>query len=263
VLDNGRRVSFEIETSQKTYVTFRLEVTNKGGHSSVPRPDNAIYTLAAGLTRLAAFSFPLKTNPSTRLYFERRSKLETGPLAADMAAFARRDLDAGRRLASDTAVNPILHTTCVATMLEAGHQENALAQRARAMVQCRLMPDESPASVQTTLEEVLADPAIHVTIPDQVVQAGESPPTPAFMRKVDKVVDSMWPGVPVLPVMAAGASDSIFTRNAGIASFGLSGAFEDIHDGRAHGRDERIGVSAFYESVEFAYRLMKELSKAK
>jgi acetylornithine deacetylase/succinyl-diaminopimelate desuccinylase-like protein len=262
-LDNGRRVSFEIETSQKTYVTFRLEVTNKGGHSSVPRPDNAIYTLAAGLTRLAAFQFPLKTNASTRLYFERRAKLEDGERAADMAAVARGDIEAARRLSNDVAINPILHSTCVATMLDAGHQENALPQRARATVQCRIMPDETPASAQAVLEAVLADPAIAVSIPDEVVRAGESPPTPVFMAKLDKVVGSMWPGVPVLPVMAAGASDAIFTRNGGIPTYGLSGAFEDVHDGRAHGRDERIGVPAFYESVEFAYRLMKELSKAK
>jgi acetylornithine deacetylase/succinyl-diaminopimelate desuccinylase-like protein len=263
-LVNGRRTHLEVETSQKIYVTFQLEVTNKGGHSSLPRPDNAIYSLAAGLTRLAAFQFPYKTNATTRLYFERMARMKTGQEKADMLAVSGPTIDeaAARRLAADTASNSLLHSTCVATMLSAGHQENALPQRARATVQCRIMPDETPEATRQTLIGVLADPSISVTIPDQVVSGPESPPSPAVIGKVEKVVRSMWPEVTVIPAMVAGASDSLFTRNAGIPSYGVSGVFEDALDRREHGRDERVGVSAFYEAVEFTYRLMKETSGA-
>ncbi len=263
-LENGKRQEFGLQTSEKTYVTYTLEVTNRGGHSSEPRPDNAIYQLANGLTRLEKFQFPFKTNATTRLYFARTAMLETGQARADMLAVAKdkMDLAAAKRLSKDVARNAILHSTCVATMLNAGHQENALPQRAQAVVQCRIMPSETVEGTKVALEKVLADPAIHVSVRGLVTIAPESPPTPALLSSVEKVVHSMWPGVPVIPAMSAGASDFIFTRNAGIPSYGISGAWEDIHDERAHGRDERREMGSFYESVEFTYRLMKELSKA-
>lgn len=260
----GRRVAFSIETSQKTYVTYRLEVTNKGGHSSEPRPDNAIYALANGLAQLSKFQFPLKTNATTRLFFAQRAKLETGQRSADMRAVAKSpiDLKAAARLAKDTELNAILHSTCVATMLKAGVQENALPARADAVVQCRIMPDETVAATKAALEKAVADPQIKVSVIGDVVSAPESPPTPELLGSVQKVVASMWPGKPVVPAMAAGASDSIFTRNAGIPSYGVAGAWEDVNDDRAHGRDERHEIGDFYASVEFTYRLMKELTTA-
>jgi acetylornithine deacetylase/succinyl-diaminopimelate desuccinylase-like protein len=261
-LENGRRLGFDMETSQKTYVTLLAEVTNKGGHSSQPRPDNAIYTLAAGLTRLAAFQFPLKLNDTTRLYLQRAAVFQSGQTKADMLAASGSDLQAARRLAQDPAFNSFLHSTCVATMLSGGHQENALPQRATATIQCRIMPDETPEQTRLAVLGVMADPLISLKIPDQVVSSPPSPPTPAIMARVQGVIDSMWPGVPLIPTMAAGASDALFMRNGGIPTYGVSGVFEDIHDGRAHGRDERVGVQAFYESVEFTYRLMKATSKA-
>ena len=262
-LVNGKRQEFGVQTSEKTYVTYTLEVTNKGGHSSEPRPDNPIYQLANGLTRLEKFQFPFKTNATTRLYFARTAELETGQVRADMLAVSKdkMDLAAAARLAKDVARNAILHSTCVATMLSAGHQENALPQRAQATVQCRIMPDETVDGTRTTLMKVLADPAIKVSVHGLVTIAPESPPTTTLLTSVEKVVHSMWPGVPIIPAMSAGASDSIFTRNAGIPSYGISGAWEDIHDERAHGRDERREMGSFYESVEFTYRLMKELSR--
>jgi acetylornithine deacetylase/succinyl-diaminopimelate desuccinylase-like protein len=262
----GKRLDFGVETSQKTYVTYHLEVTNKGGHSSEPRPDNAIYQLANGLVRLSRFQFPFKTNATTRLYFQRRAMLESGQRRADMLAISKSpviDRKAAARLAKNTEINAILHSTCVATMLHAGVQENALPARAQAVVQCRIMPDETVEGVRSTLEKVLADPGIKITVPDQVVSAPESPPSEALLASVEKVVHSMWPGVPVIPAMAAGASDSIFTRNAGIPSYGVSGGWADVSDIRAHGRDERRKVDAFYQSVEFTYRLMKELGTAR
>jgi acetylornithine deacetylase/succinyl-diaminopimelate desuccinylase-like protein len=184
-----------------------------------------------------------------------------GKLRADMLAVAKQpmDLKAAARLAKDTEINAILHSTCVATMLNAGVQENALPARAVATVQCRIMPDETVEGVQAVLQKVVADPKIKITHPDAVVSAPESPPSHALFGSIEKVVHSMWPGVPVIPAMAAGASDSIFTRNAGIPSYGVSGAWADVNDVRAHGRDERREIGAFYESVEFTYRLMKEL----
>jgi acetylornithine deacetylase/succinyl-diaminopimelate desuccinylase-like protein len=260
-IDNGRKVDFSVETSQKIYVTYRLEVTNRGGHSSEPRPDNAIYQLANGLVKLAGFQFPYRTNATTRLYFQRRAALETGDTRSEMLALAKEpvDLGAAARLAKLTEMNAILHSTCVATMLNAGVQENALPARADAVVQCRIMPDETVAGTQATLEKVLGDPQIKVSVMGNVVSGPESKPDPAVFGPLEKVVHSMWPDKPVIPAMAAGASDSLFTRGAGIPSYGISGAWEDVNDDRAHGRDERRKQDAFYESVEFTYRLMKEL----
>jgi acetylornithine deacetylase/succinyl-diaminopimelate desuccinylase-like protein len=263
---HGKRMDFGIETSQKTYVTFHMETTNRGGHSSEPRADNAIYQLANGLVKLGKFQFPFKTNATTRLYFQRRAMLEQGQVRADMLAVSKSpkiDEAAATRLAKDTTRNAILHSTCVATMLEGGVQENALPARAQATVQCRIMPDETVAGTQATVQKVAADPGIKFSIAGYVVSAPESPPTKELLGSVEKAVHSMWPGVPVIPAMAAGASDSIFTRNAGIPSYGVSGAWADVDDDRAHGRDERRKIDSFYQSVEFTYRLMKELTGPK
>jgi len=260
-----RKIDFVVETSEKTYVTYKLEVTNKGGHSSEPRPDNAIYGLANGLVKLSRFQFPYRTNATTRLYFQRRAMLENGAMRADMQAVAKEpvDLAAAARLSKLTEMNAILHSTCVATMLNAGVQENALPARADAVVQCRIMPDETVAGTQATLEKVLGDPAIKVSVMGGVVHGPESQPTPAVLGGIESVVHAMWPGKPVIPAMGAGASDSLYTRSAGIPSYGVGGAWEDIDDVRAHGRDERRKQDSFYESVEFTYRLMKEMGDAK
>jgi acetylornithine deacetylase/succinyl-diaminopimelate desuccinylase-like protein len=263
--ENGKRLDFGVETGEKTYVTFTITTSNKGGHSSEPRPDNAIYELADGLVKLAHYQFPFKTNASTRLYFKAMSAHETGQTAADMLSVAKDgpiDQAAATRLAKDTSMNSILHSTCVATMLSGGHQENALAGSATATVQCRIMPDETMAQTQATLEKVVADPAIKFANIGIVSSAPETVPNPAVMAKVTDVVHSMWPGVTVEPVMDAGASDSIFTRNAGIPSYGVGGGWNDINDLRMHGRDERHEINDFYSSVEFTYRLMKALSGA-
>src|SRR5215469_1331979 len=261
---NNQRLDYGVETSEKTYVTYTMTVTNKGGHSSEPRPDNAIYALANGLVKLQKFQFPIHTNATTRLYFERMAPQQTGQRRADFLAMTKPNFDpaAAQRLAQDVPINAILHSTCVATMLNAGVQENALPARAIATVQCRIMPDETVAGTKATLEKVVDDPSIKVDTLGLVLSAPESPPSPAVFHKVEEVVHSMWPGQPVIPNMSAGASDSIFTRNGGIPSYGISGGWIDIHDIRAHGRDERREEHAFYESVEFTHRLMLELSKA-
>ena len=260
---DGKRLDFTVETVQKTYVTYTMTVTNKGGHSSEPRPDNAIYQLADGLVKLSKFQFPFKTNATTRLYMKSIAARQSGQTRADMLTLAgspKVDEAAAQRLARDPAMNSILHSTCVATMLDAGVQENALPARAVATVQCRIMPDETFAGTKATLEKVVGDPAIKVSQLGIFTQAAESPPTPELLASVGKVVDSMWPDQPVVPVMAAGASDSIFTRNAGIPSYGIGGGWNDLGDLRMHGRDERMNQSIYYQTVEFTYRLMKQLT---
>jgi acetylornithine deacetylase/succinyl-diaminopimelate desuccinylase-like protein len=262
----NRRLYMGLETSEKSYVTFGLEVTNRGGHSSLPEPDNAIYRLAAGLGRIAKLNFPVRLSPTTRAYFATLSKTESGQLSRDLMKMATAtgelDRSAIRRLESSMFYNAMLHTTCVATMLSGGHAENALPQRAGATIQCRMLPDDSQANVQAQLTKALNDPAIRISVTTPAIPGPESIVTPALKRKFEGVVESMWPGVPVVPDMDAGASDSKFTRSAGIPTFGITGIFTDIDDNRAHGKDERIAVSGFYEDVEFTYRLMKAFSAA-
>ena len=261
-IENGKRIDFSIETVQKTYMTFKMETTNRGGHSSEPRPDNAIYELAAGLTKLSQYQFPLKTNATSRLYFKAIADTATGQRKADLLAISKEPMDqaAAQRLAKEIPMNAILHTTCVATMLKAGVQENALPSSADATVQCRVFPDEPEAQTLATLQKVVGDPNIKVSLLEPVEVGPETVPDPKVMAQVAKVVHGMWPGVPVMPVMSAGASDSLFTRAAGIPSYGVGGGWGDVNDVRAHGRDERDEIGNFYQTVEFTYRLMKELT---
>lgn len=262
-LKDGRRLRYTIQASEKIYLSYILEVKNKGGHSSLPVRDNAIYHLAAGLARLAEFDFPVRLNEVTRTYFERAAALEAGGAAADMRAVARLAPDpaAVSRLAASSALyNAYLRTTCVATRLDAGHADNALPQTARAVVNCRLLPDDTPATVEQTLVRVLADPEIKVSPKGEARPAPPSPLRPEIMQPVERIVARMWPGIPVIPVMESGATDGLYLRRAGIPAYGISGLFVDIDDVRAHGRDERIGVREFYEDEEFLYQLMKALA---
>jgi acetylornithine deacetylase/succinyl-diaminopimelate desuccinylase-like protein len=261
---NGERQFFEVGTSEKTYVTFTLETTSPGGHGSLPGPDNAIYRLAAGLGRLQAFKFPVMLTATTRTSFEKLGALESGPTAMDMHAVAQSppDLAAAERLSQNVRLNAQLRTTCVATLISGGHAENALPQRAKATIQCRMLPGDSAANVQNLLVATLADPAVRITLDAPPIVSPESPPTPQIMKKVALLVHSMWPNVPIIPTMATGFSDDRQTRNAGMASYDISGVWADVDENRAHGRDERIGIQAFDESVEFTYRLLKTMSSA-
>ena len=264
VSKGDKRLYIGLETSEKVFVTFRAEVTNKGGHSSLPEPDNAIYRLAAGLGRLSKFSFPVHLNTTTHAWFGEMAKLESGQRRRDMEAMLQPTLDmaAVKRLEGQTFLNAMLHTTCVATLLDGGHAENALPQRAGAAIQCRMLPEDTQAGTQALLERALADPQIKLSVMTPAAPGPESPPTPAVMAKMRSVVNSMWPNLPVVPDMDAGASDGKFTRGAGIPTYGITGLFADIDDNRAHGRDERIRVNNFYEDVEFTYRLLKAFSAA-
>jgi acetylornithine deacetylase/succinyl-diaminopimelate desuccinylase-like protein len=256
----GRRVFYGVQTSEKTYVTLVAEVTNKGGHSSEPRGDNAIYELSAALQRLAAFRFPVHLTDTTRAFFAGQAQLESGTRRADMQAVGNGDVAAADRLSVDPTNNAQLRTTCVATMLEAGHAENALAQAARATIQCRLIPGETEENIRSKLEQALADPGLKLTVTRHAGPNPESPPTEAVMSVYKRVLHSMWPDLIVMPSMDAGGSDSRLTRAAGIPSYGAISNFFDLEDYRAHGRDERIKADRFAEGAELTYRLMKAFS---
>jgi acetylornithine deacetylase/succinyl-diaminopimelate desuccinylase-like protein len=261
-IKNGRYGSNDVQAAEKVYQSFALEARNKGGHSARPSKDNAIYRLAAGLTRLSAFDFPIRLNEVTRTYFERMSRVEQGDVARDMRALAVTPVDmaAAERLAKQPYYNALLRTTCVPTLLQGGHAENALPQLARAVVNCRMLPDDTAANVMQTLVREIGDKEIAVTPVAQARPGPASPLSPALMRALDRITTEMWPGVPVVPVMGTGATDGKWFRMAGIATYGL-GAFEDVDDSRAHGRDERMGVRQFYEEREFLYRLIRALTE--
>jgi len=260
VLRDGRRVMFTVQASEKVYATYALEATDKGGHSSLPRPaDNPIYRLAGVLERLAAYQFPVQLNDVSRAFFERSAAIDTGRLADDERGVLKDPPDSGAvaRLSAVPFYNSKLRTTCVATMLAAGHAENALPQAARATVNCRVLPGEPPAGVEATLGRLAADQRVTVRTVYTPIPSPPSPLTPAIMGTLERLVAEQFPGVPIVPVMEAGATDGLFLRNAGIPTYGVSAVFEDPNDIRAHGRDERIGVQSFYDALEFWYQMMR------
>ena len=262
LIKDGKYLLNAVQPSEKVYQSFRLEVRNAGGHSSRPVKDNAIYHLAEGLTRLSKYQFPARLNEVTLGYFQRMSALQSGQLGADMKTLAKNPSDKGAiaRLSTLPYENALLRTTCVATRLEGGHADNALPQTARAVVNCRLLPGDSPVEVRAALTRVLDDPKISVTPIGDANPSEASPLRPDIMGAIEQITNQMWPGIPVIPVMSTGATDGLYLRNAAIPTYGVSGFFEDVDDTRAHGRDERLGVRQFYEGREFLYRLVKALS---
>ena len=261
----GRRIANTVQASEKVYVDYTLEATNKGGHSSMPQPENAIYDLAAALTRVGAFAFPVNLNEVTRAYFTGMAGVESGPAAADFKAVAQSgtpDPAVIARLSTVPLHNAMLRTTCVATMVTAGHALNALPQRASANINCRVLPGEDPQAVQRTLLEVIANPKLTLTPVEAAMPSPPSPLTPEIMQTIARITDQMWPGVPVIPFMSTGATDGLFFREAGIPIYGVSGLFGDMDDVRAHGRDERIGIREFFDGQEFLWRLVTMLSGA-
>lgn len=261
---DGAELMHGVQTSEKVYLTFRLETTNPGGHSSRPRPDNAIYALAAGLGRLAEHRFPIVLNETTRAFFERSAAFEADPAtAADMRAAAAEppDLEAAERLAAASSYhNALLRTTCVATRLEAGHADNALPQTARATVNCRVLPGQDLDAVDAALARVLDDPAIAIARVNDPTPSPPSPLAPDVMGPIETLTEEFWPGVPVVPVMSTGATDGLYARNAGIPVYGVAAIFEDPEDARAHGRDERIEIDRYFEALEFWRRMVEAVA---
>jgi acetylornithine deacetylase/succinyl-diaminopimelate desuccinylase-like protein len=251
-----------VQASEKVYMDLRLQVLNAGGHSSLPVKDNAIYHLAAALSRIAASEFPMRLNEVTRAYFQRGAAAEPSDVGADMRAVAQRnDTAAARRLASASAFfNAQLRTTCVATMVSAGHAPNALPQSAVANVNCRMLPDAVADSVIATIRRIVDDTAVAVSVTTAPVASPASPLIPEVLGPVERLTAATWPGAVVVPSMETGATDGLYLRNAGIPVYGISGVALDADDIRAHGRDERIRVRAFYTGLEFTYRLVQALS---
>jgi acetylornithine deacetylase/succinyl-diaminopimelate desuccinylase-like protein len=255
--------AFNIQTSEKVYQTYLLTSTNPGGHSSIPRPENAINQLAQALVRIGEYQFPVRISENTRLMFARSAALETGQMAADMAAMGRENFseEAAQRLAQDPYINAILRTTCIPTELTGGHAENALPRMATATINCRIIPGIDPADVSAKLEQLVNDPAIQFS---SVYDAKPSPASvmPAALQEtLEHLVDESWPGVTVIPEMSTGATDGLFVRNAGIPVFGVAGWFMRTSDIRAHGLDEKIGIAEFHAGTEFWYRMLTTLSQ--
>jgi acetylornithine deacetylase/succinyl-diaminopimelate desuccinylase-like protein len=272
VTEHGKLLYYELDGTEKVYGDFQLMVTNPGGHSSLPVPDNAIYALADGLARLEKYEFPFELNTLTRGYYEQMATMVTGQRAADMRAILRTPPDpaAIARLSHDPDDHSIMHTTCVATRLEGGHANNALPQRAAAVVNCRILPGHSPEEVRQVLIQVVADPRITVRYIDDVGQVRDKasdrkgyPPPPLsaeIMKPLEALVTADWPGLKVLPNMSAGASDGVYTSAVGLPTYTITGIAIDKDNERAHGRDERLGVDAFYKGNEFFYQYMRAMT---
>jgi acetylornithine deacetylase/succinyl-diaminopimelate desuccinylase-like protein len=266
--DQGRPKLIELQTAEKTYQDFTITARGTTGHSSVPRADNAIYALAAGLTRIGAYTFPARLLPVTRAYLQNRAELEPPDVAAAMrklaAAQGEPPADALAVLDRDPTLAASLRTTCVATMLSGGTRVNALPAKATANVNCRILPGETPADVQRELARVIADPKLTIE-PTEEPAFGEpstlTGPGPVAIRAV---VEEMWPGLPIVPFMSRGATDSRFLRARGIDAYGINpiGLSED-DDSRMHGIDERIPASSLKPGLEFLYRLVVELATKK
>ena len=270
--ENGRPLYFRIDASEKLYADYQLEVTSPGGHSSEPVPDNAIYTLTHGLDRLAAYGFPFELNNVTRAYYERMSAMVGGERGAEMRGVLQTSPgdDPSRRGRGTQEDYWVTHTTCVATRLEAGHANNALPQRAQAVVNCRILPGHSPQEVQRTLRTVVADPQIkvrYITSDGRVFdrapasEAFAPPPLlPQMLTPLEKLVDETWPKLKVIPFMSPGASDAVHTSAAGIPTYTFAPLAVDPRDDREHGRDERLGIDTFYQGNEFLRRYLMQLT---
>jgi acetylornithine deacetylase/succinyl-diaminopimelate desuccinylase-like protein len=267
----GRRVALEIQAGEKFSQSYRLEVTNPGGHSSRPLPDNAIYRLAGALKRLEAYEFPVEFTEASRGYFAGMAKILAGrgetTLATALATLVRDPADRAAATSvaqADPSWNAMLRTTCVATMLEAGHALNALPQRARASVNCRLFPGSTVASVREALVSVVADPAVSVAPLAVRGAEGVAPPalTAAIVGPVEAVAREFWPGVPILPVLQPAGTDGKFLNAAGIPTYGIEPIFVGPDLGNVHGLNEHVGVTALLEGREFLYRLVKRYADA-
>ena len=270
-LDHGQPIVADVEATEKVYADYQVTASNRGGHSSLPRPDNAIYELMTALNKLAAYSFPFELNEVTRTYFDNLSKRETGQTAADMRAIlaAPPDLNAAARLSAEPSFNSNFRTTCVATRLSGGHANNALPQTAQANVNCRIFPGHSPEEIRQKLIALFGDPKLVVkyvsdagvvsdTAPERKAIAPPAPIKEVF-EPLTRITQQIWPGTPVTPVMEDGASDSIYFAQAGIPCYGYSAVALERDDDRAHGQDERLPIDSYWKSLDFFYAFTKAL----
>jgi acetylornithine deacetylase/succinyl-diaminopimelate desuccinylase-like protein len=257
----GKPVLHSVQVSEKVYLSFDFEATHPGGHSSIPGRENAIYNLAASLDRLSRHDFPARMNYVMRMHAAKSAEIESGELAAALAGVATGQPTAEqvRVVSRVPGYNAQLRTTCVATRLEGGHADNALPQRAKATVNCRLLPGEEPEYVRSELQRIAGD-KVRVTARANVRRSDPTDPESAVFSTIRRVSESMWPGVPVTPVMSTGATDGSRLRNAEIPAYGVSGLFVEYGENRMHGRDERLRVESFHEGAAFLDRLVRALA---
>lgn len=257
----GKPISLNIQAGEKFPQDYRLEVTNPGGHSSRPTKNNAIYHLAGGLTRISQYEFPYQSTDASRAFFDKMGPVVGGPMGAAMSAFAKDPTDkkAADTIAEEPGVNGMVHTTCVATMLEGGHATNALPQRARANVNCRIFPGATAEDVRQTLEKIVDDPQIKVSITGSRSEVTKAPPplTPEIMKPIETLIAKMWPGVPLIPVLQPGATDAAFLTPVGIPTYGVPGGLGEPDGNGVHGLNERTRVSSLYKQRDFLFELVK------
>lgn len=262
-LRNGKPLFNSVQAMEKVSTNVTLRATNRGGHSSVPRPDNAIVALADALAKVGRRQFPVRFTEVTRAFFEKTADLEAPEMGRAMTALVANPNDSAALavVAADPRYNAMLRTTCVPTMLSGGHATNALPQLAEATVNCRLFPTDTPEVVRADIERLVKDTTVEVTMRATARPPAPSPLLPELFDAVNTVTREMWGNVPVIPVMSTGATDSRFFRALGVPSYGVSGLFLDpAVDARAHGRDERMRIQSYYEGQEFLWRLTRALT---
>ena len=259
---DGRKISNNVQAAEKKFLSFYFTATNPGGHSSLPVDKNAIYELSQALLAVRAYAFPVMLHEVTEEFFRGSADLVGGEMGEAMRRIVANpdDSQAAATLSVDAGYNSRLRTTCVATLLEGGHAQNALPQMARANVNCRIFPTHDPAEVEAKLQELARPFGVAVEPRGTATPSPPSPLTDEVLGPIERITEQMWPGVKVLPVMSTGATDGLYLRRAGIPTYGVSGLFGDMDDTRAHGRDERISIQNFYEGQEFLYRLVKALT---
>lgn len=263
--EKGNRIDQTFQAAQKVVMQFTMEATNPGGHSSLPRPDNAIYSLARALDRLSRYDFPVQFIDANRGYFTRMAKVVGGAEGAAMTTIVAKPDDpaANALLNRSPSYHSMLRTTCVATLLSAGHAANALPQRATATVNCRVIPGVTTDEVLATLTRVVDDPEVKVTATRGYRPANPAPVTDKVLGPAIRMSEKVWPGVPVVPHMATGATDAVTLNAAGIPTYGVSGLFRDPDGNGVHGLNERIRVRSVNEGRTFLYGLVKAYADQK
>ncbi len=257
---SGKKLLLAMQVGEKTVQNYRLETTNPGGHSSVPRPDNAIYSLTAAVTKVGQYEFPIQFSDTTKTFFKRTAELTGGEMGTALTAVLANPEDkaADAIVSKDASFHSMLRTTCVATMLDAGHAMNALPQRARAVINCRIFPGVSVDVVKAELERVIGDPSVSVTKIEPIRPVAVPPPLSAkVFGPAEKLAAKHFPGIPMVPVMATGGTDGPYLSLAGIPTYGMPGIFQQLENSGVHGLNERISVQALYEGRDYLFDLAK------
>jgi acetylornithine deacetylase/succinyl-diaminopimelate desuccinylase-like protein len=263
---NGKKVSLGIQAGEKVYQDFLIEARNPGGHSSRPRPDNAIYSLAAALVRIGQYEFPVQFSDTTRAYFAETAKLTGGEAGAAMTRLIANpnDAEANAIVSKDPTLHSMLRTTCVATRLDGGHANNALAQRATANINCRMFPGDPIENVRAQLVKAAADPSLTITPSGEISPTPPPPPlTPQVYGTAKAIAQKHFPGVPLLPAMTTGATDGRYLNAAGIPTYGVPGRFSDPDGNGVHGLNERKSVEGLYEERDYLFELIQVYANSK